>query len=103
MKLPQDIDSVCLRALGAWGIAVQERVAIGEIGELLTLVGRSAQHRDTPEQWTDEIADVIIMCHQLAISRGLSVAVEDRIAEKLPKIEARIDAWAKAILDRSKA
>lgn len=90
MKLPPALDSVCLDATIVWGQEVQEKIAIGEIGELLTLFGRREQRRDTEEQWVDEIADGIIMLHQLAHLHNIS-AVEHRIAAKVLKLEQRIN------------
>jgi hypothetical protein len=90
MKLPSSIDAICIAAIVVWGRETQEAMAIGEIGELLALFGRRAQRRDTKEQWIDEIADGIIMLHQLAITHGLE-DVEKRIAEKLVKLQARVD------------
>jgi NTP pyrophosphatase (non-canonical NTP hydrolase) len=90
MKLPHNLDNICLSATQCWGRVAQEAVAVGEIGELLALFGKQAQGRATPEQWTDELADVIIMAHQLAVLHGGLGALEKRIAEKTNNIEARI-------------
>lgn len=90
LALPKNIDEVCARACTVWSAQSQEDVAIGEIGELLTLFGRRAAKRDTHEEWVDEIADVIIMMHQLAFLRGRG-DVSARIAEKIGRITARLD------------
>ncbi|MFA6132624.1 MAG: hypothetical protein WC869_01255 [Phycisphaerae bacterium] len=89
MQLPSDIDVVCEKATRIWGHQAQEAMLVGEIGELLTMFGRRAQRRDTQEQWIDEIADVTMMIHQLAIMHGKE-AVEARIAVKLEKLKLRL-------------
>ena len=95
MKLPADFDEVCKQATVVWGVPAQEAVAVGEIGELLTLFGKRQQKRTLAADWVDEIADCIIMLHQLAGIHGLA-AVEARIAEKIPKIKLRIAAAEEA-------
>lgn len=89
MKLPTDFDKVCSEATRVWGVEAQEAVAIGELGELLTMFGRRAQKRDTPEQWIDEIADVTMMINQLAIIHG-KAAVEARLQVKIEKLRGRL-------------
>lgn len=45
-------------------LATEQQMLVGEIGELLTLVGRVAQERisATDYQWISECADVFILC-----------------------------------------
>lgn len=90
MIFPPDFDKICQRAVDAFGIPSQEAMLIGEVGELLTLYGRRAQGRDDPQQWIDEIADILIMAHQLAYIHGKD-AVEARMVEKMPKLLQRIE------------
>lgn len=89
MKLPSDFDKVCAEATRVWGVEAQEAVAVGELGELLTMFGRRAQKRDTPEQWVDEIADVLLMTSQLALIHG-KAAVESRLQVKVEKLRGRL-------------
>lgn len=95
MKLPADFDDVCKQATAVWGAAAQEAVAIGEIGELLTLWGKRQQKRSTTADWVDEISDCVIMIEQLARIHGID-AVEARIAEKIPKLKLRLVAAEEA-------
>ena len=85
MKLPDNLDAVCIAATQTWGHAEQEAVAIGELGELLTLFGRRKQKRDSPEQWRDEIADGIIMMRQMAHMHGV-----DAVDESLRRLQNNI-------------
>lgn len=59
------------RATSVWGEVAQIGVCIGEIGELLTLVGRNVQGRATVDDWRSEIADVIICVWQLSRIYGI--------------------------------
>ncbi len=99
------MDGVLVDALLLWGRESQNCVAIGEIGELLTLYGKEAQGRATPEQWVDEIADCFIMLRQLAMLHDRD-RVEKRIAEKVERLRTRIatqkgTAHGQATQDRS--
>lgn len=68
-------------------------MACGEIGELLTLVGRHAQKRDTQEQWLDEMADVLIMMKQLMYIKGItSEQLDSRVEIKLAKLRDKVEA-----------
>ena len=76
-------------ALTTWGREEQEAMAIGEIGEYLTLEGRAAQGRCTDEDKISEIADVIIMMHQMAAIYGKD-NVKDQINYKLIRLKDRL-------------
>lgn len=89
-RIDGGLSSVCRDATNKWGQQAQEDVAIGELGELLTMFGRRAQGRDTPEQWIDELVDCRIMIEQLAHLHGYD-AFEKRLAEKIVKLRARVD------------
>lgn len=89
MPLPTNLENIAARAIAKWGNHSQEMVALGELGELITLFGRRAQRRDTPEEWIDEIADGFIMLTQLAHIHGTE-AVNLRLDQKLKKLSERI-------------
>jgi len=76
-------------ALAHYGQEAVEQIVIGEIGELLTLFGRRQQGRDTPDDWLDETADLILMGYQLAAIHGFE-KVEKVIDQKLDTIRDRI-------------
>jgi NTP pyrophosphatase (non-canonical NTP hydrolase) len=88
----QELDKICELATKTWGQQTQEQVAIGELGELLTMFGRRAQNRDTKEAWIDEIADCLIMLRQLALLHG-SKEVDERIAKKISKLKVRLEPY----------
>lgn len=85
----EKIISLCLRCIKVWGRSEIERVAIGEIGELLTLFGREVQNRAKHADWLDEISDVMLMAHQLACLHDPD-AVAARMVEKMAKLEAKL-------------
>lgn len=76
-------------ALDTWGTSEQKAMAVGEIGEFLSLFGRSAQGRDTAEQWHDEIADVLIMMEQMAFMHDYD-AVMLRKTQKMERLAKRL-------------
>ena len=90
MKLPADLDLLCAKAVEIFGPECQEDIAFGEIGELITLLGRRRQCRDSPAQWQDEVADVIITQHQMAVIHGGLAVIEARIEEKVTKLRAKL-------------
>jgi hypothetical protein len=82
-------DSTLLDAIVTYGQQEQEMMAVGEIGEFLTVFGRRAQGRLTVEEMIDEIADVTIMMRQMAHINGLR-AVEDRIRFKVERLAGKL-------------
>jgi hypothetical protein len=80
--------ALCRAITEAYGVPSQEAMAVGEIGELLTLFGRRAQKRDSEQAWVDEIADGLIMLRQLAEIHG-AAEVEARIAQKVEVLWTR--------------
>lgn len=79
-------------ATTVWGTDAQISVCIGELGELLTLVGRNAQGRATIDDWRSEIADVIICAWQLSRIYGISTDEQnDMICHKLNRFKHKLD------------
>jgi NTP pyrophosphatase (non-canonical NTP hydrolase) len=77
-------------AIKTWGEASQVAVAIGEIGEFLSEVGKTAQGRSTIERTVDEIADVIICMLQIALIINPE-GVQKRVVFKLNQLRARME------------
>ena len=57
-------------AITRWGVGAQKEMAYEEIGELLTALARDSRGRVTTEELITELADVTIMCEQLATVIG---------------------------------
>lgn len=57
-------------AITRWGVGAQKDMAYEEIGELLTALARDGRGRTTTEELLTELADVTIMCEQLAFILG---------------------------------
>ena len=57
-------------AITKWGVGAQKNMAYEEIGELLTALARDDRGRATAEDIITELADVTIMCEQLATVLG---------------------------------
>ena len=60
-------------AISKWGVEAQRNMAFEEIGELLTALARDRRGRATPEEIITELADVTIMCEQLATVLGFDL------------------------------
>ena len=58
------------KAITTWGVVAQKNMAYEEIGELLTALARDDRGRTTTEELLTELADVTIMCEQLAYVLG---------------------------------
>ena len=84
-----DFPDICRLATKTWGVESQEAMAVGEIGELLTMFGRRVQYRDCEDQWIDEIADCLIMLNQLAHLHGYN-KVEDRVGDKIHRLRLKL-------------
>lgn len=83
-------DKILWRAIDAYGNMAQLNVAVGEIGELLTLIGRRSQGRDTIDQWVDEVADVEIMLDQIKKIFMIQSKVTARIDFKINRLAERL-------------
>ena len=89
MHFTEEENKTLRGAIDVWGRRSQLDMAIGEIGELLTLVGRQAQNRDTDEDWATEIADVMITVEQLAHMIGYE-AVQEKKNYKMERLAIKV-------------
>lgn len=65
-------------------------LAIGECGEFLSEIGRTAQGRSSQEKLVDEIADVIIMMNQLGYYHNPEL-LRKRIEFKMNRVKDKLD------------
>lgn len=84
------------KAIDTWGIEAQRNMAFEELGELNTALARDRRGRVTKEEIITELADVTIMCEQLAFFLGyedyekeMDNKLERLRDEKLAKYEAK--------------
>ena len=57
-------------AINKWGVEAQRNMAFEELGELNTILARDRRGRATKEELLTELADVTIMCEQMAVILG---------------------------------
>ena len=57
-------------AINKWGVEAQRNMAFEELGELNTILARDRRGRATKEEILTELADVTIMCEQMAVILG---------------------------------
>ncbi len=81
-------DDTYKRAITAWGIESQLWMAVEECGELLAALNQHQRGRNVDV--CGEIADVTIMCRQLAIVFGEG-EVDEAIHNKLVRLRSRLD------------
>lgn len=72
-------------AITRWGVGAQKNMAYEEIGELLTALARDGRGRTTTEELLTELADVTIMCEQMAYILGFE-DYEKEIDRKLIRL-----------------
>ena len=58
------------KAIDVWGIEAQRNMVFEELGELNTVLARDRRGRATKEDILTELADVVIMCEQMAFFLG---------------------------------
>lgn len=75
------------KAICKWGVEAQREMAYEELGELITAIARHRRGRASKEEIITELADVTIMCEQLAFMLGF----EDFEKEKDRKLIRLID------------
>ena len=66
----EDRLSLYKKAIETWGIEAQRNMAFEELGELNTILARDRRGRATKEEILTELADVTIMCEQMAVILG---------------------------------
>ena len=84
--------SVYADAILTYGVRAQEDMLHEEVGELLSALNKHARGRIQREAVITEIADVIIMCEQLATILGRD-EVDKEIDFKLERICKRYNEW----------
>ena len=57
-------------AITKWGLGAQKEMAYEELGELITALAQDSRGRVTSEDIITELADVTIMCEQMAYVLG---------------------------------
>jgi NTP pyrophosphatase (non-canonical NTP hydrolase) len=72
-------------AIGKWGVEAQREMAYEEVGELITAIARHRRGRVNRKEVITELADVTIMCEQLAYMLGYE-DYEKEIDEKLVRL-----------------
>ena len=72
-------------AITRWGVGAQKEMAYEEIGELLTALARDSRGRVTTEELITELADVTVMCEQMAFILGFDV-YEKELDRKLVRL-----------------
>ena len=84
------------RALKTWGKAPQMLQVIEEMSELTKEILKNVNRgKDNIAELIEETADVEIMLEQLKVCYGIAKQVDAYKAEKLIKIEKRLDDWDK--------
>ncbi len=82
------------RALKTWGKEPQMLQVIEEMSELTKEILKNVnRHKDNINELIEETADVEIMLEQLKCCYNIRKEVEDYKAQKLLKINKRLDDW----------
>ncbi len=82
------------RALKTWGKEPQMLQVIEEMSELTKEILKNVnRHKDNINELIEETADVEIMLEQLKYCYNIRKEVEDYKAQKLLKINKRLDDW----------
>ena len=84
------------KAIRVWGVEAQRNMAFEELGELNTALARDRRGRATKEEILTELADVTIMCDQMALILGYEdyeKVLDDKLIrlrdDKLAKYETK--------------
>ena len=91
------------RALNSWGRDTQMLQVIEEMSELTKEILKNVnRQKDNMAEIVEETADVEIMLEQLKCCYGIAQDVENYKAQKLLKIEKRLNEWEKRNKDSCK-
>lgn len=83
-------DELFAKFIEKWGKQKTFKVAVGECGEFVSLIGKQAQGRLTDEMLVDETADVLNMVYQVAMCVGLE-KVQTRMLEKQERTRLKLE------------
>lgn len=72
-------------AITKWGVQAQTDMAFEELGELITALAQDKRGRVTKEELLTELADVTIMCEQMAYILGFE-EFEKELDRKLVRL-----------------
>lgn len=91
MKFTEEQRKIMLNALGKYGVAAQDDIAIEEMSELTKAIIKSRRYNnsDTYENLCEELADVFIMCEQILMSLDKD-KVQSYIDAKLERLNERL-------------
>ena len=90
----QEFKDFCQLALDKWGEDAQIRMCIEEMSELTKEILKNINRKkDNINELIEETADVEIMLEQLKCCYNIKEQVETYKAQKLLKIEKRLDEW----------
>lgn len=83
-------ENICQNAIQMFGFEKQTGMLSEECGELLSSINKFKRGRIGREEVAEEIADVIIMCVQMAHYFGY-YDVQNEISHKIPRLVERMD------------
>lgn len=86
---PETEKKILNSAITMYGIEAQKTMAIEECSELINVLAKECRSRVSDEDIITEIADVMIMCEQLALIYGEN-AVESEKEYKLARLAERM-------------
>lgn len=84
-----ETEEIIRTAVLTFGAESQKAMAIEECAELINALSKEKRGRVSDEDVITEIADVMIMCEQLAVIYGRGL-VEAEKSRKLERLEGRI-------------
>lgn len=82
-------DKIFHEAIARWGIINQVFMVMEECGELLNVLAKAKRERSTPEEIITELADVSIMCDQMAHHFGKEAFLKEK-ERKLIRLKSRV-------------
>lgn len=86
----EERSNIYMKALEKWGTNAQFTMVYEELGELATALARYERGRTTDEDVITELADVTIMCEQMALLFGQE-KYEKEIENKLNRLTERLN------------
>lgn len=88
---PEQFDETIRMAVETYGEESQTKMLFEEMAELQNAICKLSRERDTADHVCEEIADVMIMCLQMAEIYGAK-AVEDWANLKIARLRCRLNA-----------
>jgi len=90
--LTEEQENILRKASDMWGKTFQKDMAIEECSELILAISHFKRDRIHADMLLEEVADVLIICHQMQLDEDKHGIVQTIIDNKMRRLAKRVEA-----------